>query len=215
MKKRVLLFCTVFLFCMAAGCGKNEPGDGQTKEDQVKQDQTMEETGESQVNGNQAGTDIQEDPETEALLINALQAVKDTLGEDYWPDAEVTADMLTDLFGIAPDLYETFIGETPMISVNVDTILIIKARENTLDDLEEAVNRYRESIVGNTMQYPMNIGKVQASRIETFGQYVCFVQLGGDTGAEEEIGDEAVAQKCLNDNEEALEVIGNVLEQDS
>ena len=57
------------------------------------------------------------------------------------------------------------------------------------------------------MQYPMNVGKVQASRIETVGNYVMFVQLGGDTMQAAEEGDEAVVAMCQEINDKAVEAI--------
>ena len=64
------------------------------------------------------------------------------------------------------------------------------------------------------MQYPMNLGKLQASRIQTFGNYVCFVQLGGDNLADEDMTEEESLTKCQEMNELALEIIGNNLPQE-
>ena len=65
------------------------------------------------------------------------------------------------------------------------------------------------------MQYPMNKGKIQASRIESFGNCVCFVQLGADTTNiyGEEGDEEAVIRHCQEQNELALEAIGKVISQ--
>ena len=138
------------------------------------------------------------------------QTVVDAVGEDnYWPDSQIPPEMLEQTFGISRDMYDDYMGETPMISVNVDTLLIIKAKDDKVEAVEKALNDYRDAQVNNTMQYPMNVGKVQASRIQRYGNYVCFVQLGADTGAAEEDGDEAVIKACQEQNELALEVIGH------
>ena len=71
---------------------------------------------------------------------------------------------------------------------------------------------YGVSLVNDTMQYPMNLGKIQASRVERIGDYVCFVQLGADTSSVEEQGDEAVITYCQEQNELALEAIRQTLE---
>ena len=73
--------------------------------------------------------------------------------------------------------------------------------------MEDALNAYRDNLVNDTMQYPMNLGKIQASRIETFDNYVCFVQLGADTTDLMEQGDDVVIEKCQEENEKALEAI--------
>ena len=90
--------------------------------------------------------------------------------------------------------------------------LIIHAKDGKVEDVENALNAYRDSLVNDTMQYPMNLGKIQASRVERIGDYVCFVQLGADTSSVEEQGDEAVITYCQEQNELALEAIRQTLE---
>lgn len=142
------------------------------------------------------------------------QAVVDVMGENYWPNTEMPAEFLEG-FGLTADMYDDFFGEMPMISTNVDTLIVIKAKEGQLDAVEDVVNNYRENLVNDTMQYPMNVGKIQASRIETFGNYVCFVQLGADTMDiyGEDGNEEAVIKHCQEQNELALEAIGKVISQ--
>lgn len=138
-------------------------------------------------------------------------AVTDALGDAYWPETEIPAEFLDSLYGISADLYEEYLGEMPMMSTKVDTLIIVKAKADTVTQVEEAMNAYRDMLVSDTMQYPMNIGKIQASRIETFGNYVCFVQLGGDTTATMEANpdnqDEAVIAYCQEQNQIALDAI--------
>lgn len=198
----VLLLVTAMAFSMVA-CGK-DANDGNnstvgTEQDTSNEgeDTTQEET---QVN---YGAGVS--------LADVKAALVETLGEDYWPNTEIPADFLKDIYGISEDMYEEYYAEMPMISTNVDTVIIVKAKEDQVAAVEEALNAYRETMVNDTMQYPMNVGKIQASRIETFGQYVCFVQLGADTMAAAETGDDAVIEQCQQVNELALEVIQNTL----
>lgn len=147
-----------------------------------------------------------------SALQSAKKAVTDALGDDYWPDSEIPEEMLNETYGVSADLYDAYLGECPMISVNVDTLLIIHAKDGKVEDVENALNAYRDSLVNDTMQYPMNLGKIQASRVERIGDYVCFVQLGADTSSVEEQGDEAVITYCQEQNELALEAIRQTLE---
>lgn len=139
--------------------------------------------------------------------------VEDTLGENYWPDTKIDADMLETIYGVAPDMYEDYLGEMPAISANVDTLLVIKATNDTAEQVENILTEYREDVVQNSMQYPMNLGKVQASRIERVGNYVCFVQLGGDTMGAMDVSDEEVIRHCQEQNELAIAVIEKQLVQ--
>lgn len=134
-----------------------------------------------------------------------VEAVAAELGEEYWADMELAPEYLEEWYHIPSDLYEEFYGQTPMISANVDALIVIKAKEEQVEKVEEALTAYREQLVEDTMQYPMNIPKIQASMVETYGNYVCFVQLGGSMKNQEE--EEAAMEACIEANEQALSVI--------
>lgn len=139
-------------------------------------------------------------------------AVVEAVGENYFPNMPLDPEMLEMMFGITSDMYEDYMAEMPMIGTNVDTLLIVKAKDDKVEAVEKALNDYREAKVSDTMQYPMNVGKIQASRIERIGNYVCFVQLGGDVMTALESGDEAVIAQCTQANELVIEVINQNVE---
>lgn len=149
----------------------------------------------------------------EVSMENLKAAVVEVLGENYWPNTAIEAEMLADIYGITEEMYEEYLAETPMISTNVDTLIIVKAKEGQVEAVETALNAYREKIVNDTMQYPMNLGKIQASRIESFENYVCFVQLGADVMDAMDQGDDVVIAKCEEENEKALDAIRTALSE--
>jgi len=142
------------------------------------------------------------------------QSIAGALGDQYWPDMMLDAEMLEGFFGITPDMYDDYMAEMPMMSTNVDTLLIIKAKDDKVGAVEEALNGYRDMKLADTMQYPINLGKIQASRIQKFGNYVCFVQLGGSNLADENMTEEESLTKCQEQNELVLEMIGNSIPQE-
>ena len=142
---------------------------------------------------------------------NIKKAVADALGENYWPNTAIPAEMLEGTFGITADMYDDYMAEMPMISTNVDTLIVVKPKEGQVQAVEDALNAYRNMMVEDTMQYPMNVGKIQASRIERIGDYVCFVQLGADVMDVLEQGDEAVIKHCQEQNELAIEVMSSAV----
>ena len=145
--------------------------------------------------------------------MNTLKtAVVDALGENYWPNAAIDPEMLEGIFGLTPDMYSDYMAEMPMISTNVDTLLIIRSNDDKVEAVVEALTAYRDNLVADTMQYPMNLGKIQASRIERIGNYVCFVQLGGEYVAGQNMTEEESIIKCQEQNELAIEVISQNLE---
>lgn len=135
------------------------------------------------------------------------EAVKNELGENYYPNTQMESQMLEDVYGVESGSYEEFYGEIPAISTNVDTLVIVKANEGCEDEIEQALVSYMENSKADAMQYPMNIGKIQSSQVKTFGNYVCFVQLGGNVMEAMDQGDEAVIRQCQAMNEQALNII--------
>ena len=143
---------------------------------------------------------------------NKMFALKEfiigTIGQqNYYPDVTVEAEQLEEIFGIAPEMYDEYLAEVSQDGTNVDTLLIIKAKDDKVEAVQEALYAYREAKEKATLEDYRNIGKVKASRIETNGNFVSFVQLGGDTAAALEAGEDAVIEQCLQMNELVLEVI--------
>ncbi len=139
-------------------------------------------------------------------------AVVETLGDNYWPTMAIPVEVLEANYGLTSDMYVDYMGEMPMMSAHVDTLLIVKAAEGKEEDVEKALQTYRDNIANDSMQYPTNLGKVQASMVKRMDSYVVFALLGGDTmDAEMQGGEEAVIKKCQEVNQQALDIIAEKL----
>ena len=208
MKKAVVCLCTGMLVLSMVACGRND--EGQSQDSQTPTESSQQNTTEPTASPEATG-ESQEDIQTSGLK-NIRQTLVEVLGENYWPNTEIPAEYLED-YGLTSDMYEDFYGEMPMISTNVDTVIVVQAKEGQVTAVEEVLNNYRDDLVNDTMQYPMNVGKIQASRIEIFGDFVCFVQLGADTTEfyGEDGDEEAVVKHCQEQNELAIEALGKVL----
>lgn len=158
--------------------------------------------GKNSSQGPEGSTVYREDVSAKALV----EAVAEELGENYWPDTELAPEYLDEWYGISSDMYEDAYGQTPMISANVDSLIIVRAHDDRIDDVQNAFDTYREAMVQDTMQYPTNIPKIQAAQIETFGNWVCYVQLGGPTEDVEDDDAKAI-EACQRVNKQAIEVI--------
>ena len=79
------------------------------------------------------------------------KAVKDSLGEDYLPNQEISFEMLENFTGIKESDIETYIAESPMISMNVDTFIAIQAKEGKGDDVESGLENYKKDLIENSM----------------------------------------------------------------
>lgn len=211
MKKLLVYLCAMALSLSLMACG-NDAEENQNPEPTPTADSSVGGDDANVEDNNGATTDDNAGTTTSGVTVADIkQAVVNELGENYWPNTEMPAEFLEG-FGLTADMYDEFLGEMPMISTNVDTLIVIKAKDGQVEAVEGVVNAYRENLVNDTMQYPMNVGKIQASRIETFGNFVCFVQLGADVMNYVDQGDEAVIQHCQGQNELALEAIGKVVE---
>ena len=211
-KNKILTVCSLLAVSVVllTACGKKNNGNtGENTESTTPQTSSQA--------GNNTGNTLAEstEPAQESSLMYLRDAVAEALGEDYWPDSVMEPEYVQDLYGLKPDMYEDIFVETPMIGTNVDTLIIVQAKKDRVEDVERALNTYREGEINNTMQYPMNIGKVQASRIETIDNYVLFIQLGGSSVDAEEEGEEKVMELSREQNEKALEAIRQALEENS
>lgn len=215
MKKWMLYLCVGVLSMGMVACG-NKKNDADTSTDSSQQenssvqDSSESDTAASGENDNTPG-------ETETGWSEEMSALRDAvvaeLGEDYWPNTPIPAEMLEMNYGLTSDMYVDYMGESPMISANVDTLLIVKPAEGQADAVEEALQNYRTSQVEDSLQYPMNVPKVQGSVVERIDDYVCFVLLGADIEAAMEQGDEAAVAYSQKQNQRAIDAIKAALNQ--
>ncbi|MBQ9766045.1 MAG: DUF4358 domain-containing protein [Lachnospiraceae bacterium] len=134
-----------------------------------------------------------EAPKKDVSLTEVHEAVKAAYGEMYFPNMPLDAELLANLKTIPADLYSEFIAEMPMISANADEFMAFKAAEGKADDLEKALNAYKDYLINESFQYPANKVRVQASEVIRHGDYMFFVLLGGGISMETEaLGEEAM-----------------------
>lgn len=191
MKKWLVLMSVGALALGIAGCGGAPEEDGSRESESRQESESVPGGNESQGSSNQEESSGSQGESTAPdndysegwsdEMQGAKDAVKGVLGENYWPDMMIEPEGLENLFGIGPDMYEDYMAETCMISANVDTLIVLKAGEDQMQAAEDALNAYRDAMVSDTMQYPMNLGKIQASTVERHGSYVYYVQVGADT----------------------------------
>lgn len=218
MKKLAVCLCTGMMIAGLAACGGNNADDGQSSSaggssaagSSAVESSSVENTAGAATEGSSAGegTDHNYEEGWTEEMEGVKAAIVEALGDNYFPNMPLMPDMLEERYGITPDMYVDYFAEIPMISTNVDTLVIIKAKEDKVKEVEDALNAYRDVQVSNAFQYPRNIGIVQASRIERIGNYVCFAQLGGELTGVEENGEEAIILHCQDLNELVIEILG-------
>ncbi|BBF44766.1 protein of unknown function DUF4358 [Lachnospiraceae bacterium KM106-2] len=136
-----------------------------------------------------------------------VESVKETYGDEYIPNVQYTEEEIETIFGVKKEWFEEAIAEGPRMSANVDTFVAVKAKKDSVDKVKEALEAYRDGLVKDTMQYPMNQLKIQGSRVTVVGDYAFFTMLGVIPSDVEEQGDDAVIQKAEELNQKAIDVI--------
>lgn len=216
MKKLLVLLSVGVLALGIVGCGnaagqEDDRNQSQNQEtDQPENTPTPIPTQSPEVSDTETGAGANDHDYSQGWTeeMNAIKtAITDELGDNYFPNMPLDPDLMEDLLGITYDMYDDYFAEIPMISTNVDTLVVVKAREDQADAVEELLNAYRDKNVGNTMQYPQNVGKIQASKVVRIDNYVIYVQLGGDIMDIMDDGDEAVIVRCQEENDKVIEII--------
>lgn len=208
----ITLIITLTVWMLAApimsGCGDGQISDSNTNsvENVRREDrEDMEETEETEE------IKIEEDSSAYASMSEIRKAVIGILGENYWPDKQLTKEELETETGITENMYEDFLAEKQNIETDIDTMIIIRAKKDYITEVESMLNEYRENLMTKYKDRPRELGKVEASRIETVDSYVSFVQLGADTAAAAETGDEEIIALCQQENERAVDIIEKTL----
>lgn len=205
----IMMICSYFLL---SGCGEEDLSE----DDLVDGRQTVREQNVKDVEAGNFPLFWESTSQREGKFYTLTELegeVKDLLGENYWPEVSLSASELEKLTGITEDMYVDFLAERQILDANIDTMMIIHAKEDYVGAIEQAIETYRSAVIEQNKNYPQNLSKARASRIETIDDYVCFIQLGADTTALADRGDEAVMAHCLDDNEKALYVLEQAILQ--
>ena len=141
-------------------------------------------------------------------LNKVYNAVKGAYGKDYIPDIKLSKDEVNVRYGLKKEWYSGVVAELPMISVNADELVIVKAKDaDSKKKIKNALKQYQKNLMENMHQYPANQLKVQASKVYVKGNYVCFFVLGSIDSKTEQKSDEKVIAAYKKQNEKAVNAI--------
>lgn len=150
-------------------------------------------------------------PVTDVALADIEKAVAAVYGDNYIPNTEYDTSAIESEFGVKKEWYENAIAKGPMISTQVDTFVGIESKKDHAQEVEDALQAYRKRLLEDTMQYPMNQIKIQASQVVRYGNYVFFLMLGEVSMEEMERGDQAALEAAQAENQKAVDVVEEML----
>ena len=111
------------------------------------------------------GRSIHAEREENPIHTKSIQCCKESVW-GYIPSEKVSKKELKERYGISSKWYSAAIAEVPMISANADTLVIVKAKNAaSKKKIRSALKKYREELIQDTCQYPMNQLKIQASKV--------------------------------------------------
>ncbi len=125
-----------------------------------------------------------EEPAVEYTAQEIYDAIKGAYAEGEFFDGgegsvmEIDDVALQEWMGVDPALVVEYKGATPMINTNIDRVLVVKAVEGKGEEVETALNATLDAVKADTMQYPMNLPKIQAAQVVRNGDYVAFLMCG-------------------------------------
>ena len=145
-------------------------------------------------------------------LSEVHSAVKEAFGDEYVPSYTFDEEYIIDVFGLGTNMYDEIIAEGPKVSFDIDTFVAVKAKEGKGLEVEQILADYRAEAINDSMLYPVNAVKIQASRVLSYGDYVFFICLGQIPDELEEQGDKAILEEAMKDNKKAEEAIKKFFE---
>ena len=196
----VIVFTVHLILCMLTGCGENAPMDELVENGRKSTVQTTEEDIPTMVSERKL-----------PALSKLRESVKEELGENYWPEVSLSEEELEAKTGITQDMYIEFLAEKPSLQANIDTMIIVRAKEDYVGAVEQALEEYRNRLIEENKEYPQNHSKASASRMETIENYICFVQLGADTTVVANKGEKEILAYCQEENERAIDVLEKII----
>lgn len=206
MKKKIMIVLTAgLILCSLTGCGESTPTGEMVnnKRNADEQNEILEiPVGSSYVENEELYV-----KKNFPTLTQLREEVKEELGERYWPEVSISEEELENETGITRDMYIEFLAEEPDTETNMDRLIIIHAKEDYVGAIEQALEDYRLKMIEENQKYPQNLCKVEASRMETIENYICFVQLGADTSIVAGKGKDDIISYCLEENERAVDVL--------
>ncbi len=137
------------------------------------------------------------------------EAAKKPYGKNLSSMMKLGNDEIKQRYGIDSAWFSSAHAEVALISASVDEIAIFKAADSSSrKKILKAVKAYQKKLKKDTMQYPMNMLKIQGSRVYTNGDYVCFIMLSNISKSLEEKGTEAEKIKAYQKlNKKAVKAI--------
>lgn len=177
-----IIIASALLASVLTACSGNENDNGGTttsaSDTSGAADESAEDTSDSSESTSDSGENSDNPSDSDGEAAKILDAIKEAYGENYLPSMPVEKEYLVSVMGLEEGSFTDFAGELPMISAHADMAIIVKAAEGKAADVKEKLEAYRKYLIEDSMQYPMNMPKINASKVLESGDYLGYIILG-------------------------------------
>lgn len=223
MKKKYLVTTVAMLAAvsMLAACGNKNNNENNTTPTATVAPTTApteapssDERGDGPFTPTPAPTEAPEATVDHAQMIqNAAQFLKETLGALYIPDMQMQGEetYMKDTLGLDSSWYDAAYVEVPGMSFGADKFIMIHPTEGNLENVQNAIENYKQTQIADTFQYPSTMTQRQAALVATIGDYVCYMIFTGLAGDLWELDEAAQIQAYAEANDQVKQMIAAVV----
>ena len=170
---------SVLALTMAATMSLGLVGCGNKEEEKPVETPPVVEDNETPSTPEVETPEVETPAEISVSMDDIVNTMKNTYGDFYLPSMTLDQESFNMLVGLTSDMYSEFYAEMPMMSAHADRLFIVKTEK--VEEVKAVFDAYRQSLIDDTMQYPMNISKIENSLVYVMEDYVMFFMLGGYT----------------------------------
>lgn len=185
--RKILVLSLLMMALVLAGCSKDNGKNGNSNNNGGNGNQVEDSQKDKDKDKEDADKDKEEDKEDEEAAKKTveekqkeLDAIREKVVEAYehYSGVALEKDAVKEFFGVEEAWYDASITESPLITMSVDTFLAFSPTEGNRENILKALEEYKEYLVNESFQYPMNMDKVKAATILEEGDYIYFIMLG-------------------------------------
>ena len=177
-----IIIVSALLTASLTACGNGGNNDTATTTTPAATENTSSESAETSTEPTDTSapesTEDTQEPAEEGEAAKVLDAIKTAYGDDYIPSMPVDEIYLTTVMGLEEGSFTDYAGELPMISAHADMAVIVKAAEGKSEEVKAKLEAYQTYLIEDSLQYPMNLAKVNASKVLENGDFLGFIILG-------------------------------------
>ena len=179
-------FCLLLIASVFTGCGDGKvSSSGSSSTTSGSSSAASPSPSASPSSSSSSSSDLSEaSGDAERELKEFRDTLKESYGEDYIPDRELSAQEISERTGITEDLYDDIYAEGSTLDENPDIFIAVKAKSGKADQVEQLLQKYKENILSDN-QFEANQDKIEAAQTMQEGDYVFFFILGKNDFGEE------------------------------